>query len=188
MATHQHARTGVGRVLIPADRIAARVAELGARLADHYAEADPVVVAVMKGCVLFLADLVRAWPGEMDIEFVTAESYVGTKPGAVRVRLPADLREMVAGRPVLVVDDIYDTGRTLSEVCARIAELGPADLRTLVLLKKRRPRAAEDDLCTPDWFGFEIEDRFVVGYGLDYSGRYRNLPYLALLETPGEAP
>ncbi len=177
-----------GDILIPADRIAARVGELADELARAYAGREPVLVAVMKGCVLFLADLVRAWPAPMDIEFVTARSYAGTEPGQVRLTLPPEVHEVVPGRPVLVVDDIFDTGRTLSAVCRALDALGPADLRTLVLLRKRRRPAARAPgaapvaaVRLPDWVGFEIEDRFVVGYGLDLGGRYRNLPHIAAL-------
>jgi len=180
----------VGEVLIPAHRIADRVRELGKLLADAYAGREPVVVAVMKGCVLFLADLVRAW-GEasqprvaaMDLEFISAQSYEGTRPrrAGVRVTLPTGLKEKVAGRPVLVLDDIFDTGRTLAAVCRRIESLGAAELKTLVLLAKRRAAPREPPIRRPDWVGFEIEDRFVIGYGLDYRGRWRNLPYVATL-------
>jgi hypoxanthine phosphoribosyltransferase len=198
-----------GEILIPADRIAARVSSLAAELARAYAGRDPVLVAIMKGCVLFLADLVRAWPAVMDIEFVTARSYRGTEPGEVQLTLPAELAEVARGRPVLVVDDIFDTGRTLGAVCRAVEKLRPADLQTLVFLRKRRagegtggqptspkqplrlrrPKAASgtrgaagvSSVAEPDWVGFEIEDRFVVGYGLDLDGRYRNLPYVAAL-------
>jgi len=166
----------IGKVLLTSDRIAARVRQLGRRLARAYAGREPVLVAVMKGCFLLAADLVRAWPGPLDVEFVSAESYAGTRPGAVRLRVPRGLRSRIAGRPVLVVDDIYDTGATLAKVCRALEALGPAEVRTLVLLRKRRAAAAR-----PDWVGFDIPDRFVVGYGLDYCGRYRNLPYLAVL-------
>ena len=178
----------LGEILIPAHRIADRVRELGKLLADAYAGREVVVVAVMKGCVLFLADLVRAW-GEaskprvaaMDLEFVTARSYEGTRPGNVRLTLPPELAEVVPRRPVLIVDDIFDTGCTLSAVCRQIETLGAAELKTLVLLAKRRAALREPPIRRPDWVGFEIEDRFVIGYGLDHNGLYRNLPYLAAL-------
>ncbi|MCX5669948.1 MAG: phosphoribosyltransferase family protein [Planctomycetota bacterium] len=171
----------VGEILISAQEIAGRVRELGALLAREYAGREPVLVAVMKGSVVFLADLVRAWPGPLDLEFVSAESYQGTQAGGVRLVLPQDLGSRVAGQPVVVVDDIYDTGATLEHVCEALRALGPADLRTLVLLRKRLPPEARRGRGRPDWVGFEIENRFVIGYGLDYHGRYRNLPYLAVL-------
>jgi len=178
----------IGEVLIAADRIAVRVRQLGADMARLYARREPVLVAIMKGCVMLMADLVRAWPGPLRLEFVSAESYDGTTPREVRVALPPDLVEHVAGRPVVVVDDIYDTGRTLAAVCRAVEALGPAEIRTLVLLSKRRPAEPAADgppLRSPDWVGFEIPDRFVVGYGLDYRGRFRNLPYIAVLRPRG---
>lgn len=174
----------IGETLISAEKIAERVRQLGAALGEAYAGREPVIVAIMKGCVPFLADLVRAWPGPMHLEFVSAESYHGTAPGEVRLSLPTDFAHRVAGRHVLVVDDIYDTGATLSKVCGTLAALEPADLRTLVLLRKRLaspPLPSDAPVREPDWVGFEIEDRFVIGYGLDHNGLYRNLPYLAAL-------
>jgi len=174
----------IGDILITAEAIAQRVRNLGGELARVYADRQPVLVAIMKGCVPFLADLMRAWPGPMHLEFVTAESYHGTRPGQVRLALPADFAYRVAGHHVLVVDDIYDTGATLRTVCDALQALEPADLRTLVLLRKRvasPPAPVAGTRPGPDWVGFEIEDRFVIGYGLDYNGLYRNLPYLAAL-------
>ena len=171
----------VGPILISREAIAARVRTLGDELATAYAGREPVLVAIMKGCVLFLADLARAWPGPMDLEFVMAESYCGTTPREVRLSLAPDLGRRVRGRPALVVDDIFDTGRTLSAVSRAVRALGPTDLKTLVFLRKLRPRP-EVPACLPDWVGFDIPDRFVVGYGLDYDGRYRNLPYVAAFD------
>jgi hypoxanthine phosphoribosyltransferase len=194
------AGTGAGRegrnmshevveILISTDQIAARVRQLGQMLSATYAGRAPVIVAVMKGCVLFLADLVRACPGPMDLEFVSATAYDGAAPADVHLALPSDLGPRIAGRPVLIVDDIWDTGRTLTAVARAMESLGAAEVRTLVLLRKRREAAARTpspaaDVRLPDWVGFEIPDRFVVGYGLDYRGRYRNLPYVAVLKTP----
>ena len=171
----------VGPVLFDAPTIARRVEALGRELAEAYAGRVPVLVAVMKGGALFLADLVRAWPGPMDLEFITAASYEGTEPGAVRLTLPADLAERVAGRDVLVVDDIFDTGATLAAVADALRRAGAREVRSVVLLRKRLPGPARPR-HEPDWVGFEVEDRFVVGYGLDYRGRFRNLPYIAALE------
>ena len=171
----------VGPVLIDAEAIARCVRAVGAELADAYADREPVVVAVMKGCVLFLADLVRAWPGPMDLEFVTATSYRGTQAGEVRLTVPDGLAVRVAGRPTVVVDAVFDTGATLAAVCRALGEMGADEVRSVVLLRKRRLGVAPPDF-EPDWVGFEIEDRFVVGYGLDLGGRYRNLPHVAALQ------
>jgi hypoxanthine phosphoribosyltransferase len=194
----------IGEVLITADQIAARVRQLGADLAARYAGREPVLAAIMKGCVVFLADLVRAWPGPLDLEFVSAESYDGARPGDLRLALPPDFRRCIEGRPVLVLDDIYDTGRTLSAACRAIRDLGPTEVRTVVLLRKRiapagvplaacsqcQPRQTLDasPLCPPDWVGFEIPDRFVVGYGLDFAERYRNLPCIGVLKPQLQNP
>ncbi len=177
-----------GDVLIPADRIAERVLALGEELRAAYDGREPVLVAVMKGCVLFLADLVRACPVPMDIEFVTARSYEGAEPGRLELTLPPELAEVVPGRPALVVDDIFDTGRTLAGVCQALEALGPTEVRSLVLLRKDRPLPPREPggppVRTPDYVGFEVPDHFVVGYGLDHNGRYRNLPYVAILSDP----
>jgi hypoxanthine phosphoribosyltransferase len=180
----------IGDVLLTAAQIAARVRRLGRTLARAYRGREPVLVAIMNGCVLFLADLVRTWPGPVDLEFISAASYDGTRPGRVRLALPAGFASRVAGRPVLVIDDIFDTGATLATVCKHLKALGPTEVRTLVMFRKRRrasaarpPALAKSGRARggPDWVGFDIPDRFVVGYGLDYRGRYRNLPYVALL-------
>jgi hypoxanthine phosphoribosyltransferase len=178
----------IGEVLIDAETIARRVRDLGRELADTYRGREPVLVAVMKGCVLFLADLVRAWEGPMDIEFVTAESYDGTEPGEVRLAVPDGFAAHVAGRPVLVVDDIFDTGATLAAVRQALLGMGAEEVRSVVLLRKHAdtadatpPSCGGDHAAAPDWIGFDVPDRFVVGYGLDLDGRYRNLPYVAAL-------
>jgi len=176
----------IGDILFDAGTIARRVRDLGCELADTYRGTEPVLVAIMKGCVLFLADLVRAWDGPMDLEFITAESYEGTAPGEVHLAVPEGFADRVAGRPVLVVDDIYDTGATLAAVRKALLTMGAEEVRTVVLLRKHAgshaapaPDAPAAD--GPDWVGFNVPDRFVVGYGLDLDGRYRNLPYVAVL-------
>jgi hypoxanthine phosphoribosyltransferase len=179
--------SSIGEVLIDAETIARRVRDLGRELARTYRGREPVLVAVMKGCVLFLADLVRAWEGPMDIEFITAESYEGTEPGEVRLAVPDGFADRVAGRPVLVVDDIFDTGATLAAVRRALRGMGAEEVRSVVLLRKRldtadaAPSSGGDQAAAPDWVGFDVPDRFVVGYGLDLDGRYRNLPYVAAL-------
>jgi len=187
----------IGEVLLTPGKIAARVRQLGRTLARHYRGREPVLVAIMNGCVLFLADLVRLWPGPVDLEFISAASYNGTRPGRVRLALPAGFKSRIAGRPVLVIDDIYDTGATLAAVCRKLKTFRPAEVRTLVMFRKQRRRTTRKPTvppqrrprtdCGPDWVGFDIPDRYVIGYGLDYCGRYRNLPCLAVLNrAPAE--
>jgi hypoxanthine phosphoribosyltransferase len=169
-----------GEILISAESIAGRVAALGRDLSHHYVAHKPVLVGVMNGCIPFVTDLVRALPGPIDVEFVTAQSYNGTTAGAVRLTLPDTLARRVAGRSVVIVDDIFDTGRTLTAVCRAVEALSPADVRTLVLLRKHldgTPSPGRE----PDWVGFDIPDLFVIGYGLDYHDRYRDLPHIAVL-------
>lgn len=170
----------IERILIPREAICQRVAAMGAELAERFRGRDPLVVAVMQGCVLFLADLVRELPIPMDLEFVYCRSWRGTAPGpTLDFSHRASLAEEVRGRHVLVVDDIFDTGRTLSRVREELGALGAADITTAVLLAKAD--AAPSDIPRPELVGFEIENLFVVGYGLDYNGRYRNLPYIGVL-------
>jgi hypoxanthine phosphoribosyltransferase len=188
----------IGDVLLTPEKIAARVRGLGRTLSRNYRGREPVLVAIMNGCVLFLADLVRLWPGPVDLEFISAASYNGTRPERVRLALPAGFKSRIEGRPVLVIDDIYDTGATLAAVCRELKTYRPAEVRTLVMFRKLRrrttrkpalpPRRRPRTRRGPDWIGFDIPDLFVIGYGLDYLGRYRNLPYLAILnQTPAEA-
>jgi len=169
----------IERILIPADDIRRRVGEMGDELARRFADRTPLVVAIMKGCVLFLADLLRELPIPLDLEFVYCRSYRGTDAGVLDFAHRATLPDEVRGRHVLVVDDIFDTGRTLSRVRAELTRLGAADVTTAVLLAKRG--AAAREAAPPDLVGFTIENLFVVGYGLDYNGRYRNLPCIGVL-------
>jgi hypoxanthine phosphoribosyltransferase len=181
----------VGEILIRADQIAARVRELVAAMAPRYAGRTPVFVGIMEGCRPFAESVARQWPEPAAIECVSARSYDGTVAGRLTVTLPPDLAARVAGRPVLLIDDIYDSGRTLAAVKRKITACHPEEIRTLVLLRKRHPtgRCVQGGrsrkvvvAAAPDWVGFEVEDRFVIGYGLDFRGRYRDLPYIAVLE------
>jgi hypoxanthine phosphoribosyltransferase len=181
----------IGEILIRADQIAARVRELAEAVAPRYAGRRPVFVAIMEGCRPFAEGFARQWPGPTAIECVSARSYDGTVAGKLSVTLPPDLAAKVAGRPVLLIDDIYDSGRTLAAVKRKIKACRPEEIRTLVLLRKRHPtgRCVRNGrsrkvvaAAAPDWVGFEVEDRFVIGYGLDFRGRYRDLPYIAVLE------
>jgi hypoxanthine phosphoribosyltransferase len=167
------------KILISEAQIQQRVDEL-ARVIQRDLAGQPVtIVGVLTGCLMFLADLVRRLDLPIRIALIQASSYRGeaTTPGELRVQdeLVPDLR----GRHVLLVDDILDTGRTLSQLVRHLKALHPASLRTAVLLRK------QDRLeipIEPDYFGFDIPDAFVVGYGLDYNDEYRQLPYVAMLE------
>jgi hypoxanthine phosphoribosyltransferase len=159
------------RILISESRIAARVRGLGRAVTRHYRGRRPVFLGVMNGALFLLADLVRAVDLDIEISCVRLASYAGTKSTG-RVRGLGALRGSVRGREVLIVDDILDTGRTLSALAAKLKSLGAADVKICVLLEKRRRHEIP---IRADWVGFRIEDEFVVGYGLDYEGRYRGL-------------
>ncbi|MBN2584470.1 MAG: hypoxanthine phosphoribosyltransferase [Planctomycetes bacterium] len=169
----------IARVIITPEEIERRVAELGRELASRLAGRDVLVLAVMNGCVLFLADLLRQLPLGLDLEFVYCKSYRGTSCGDLEFAHRSTLPSAVRGRHVLVVDDIFDTGRTLAHVVEQVRSLGAAEVTTVVMLAKRVARDAT--LPQPDLIGFEIENVFAVGYGLDYNGRYRNLPFIGEL-------
>jgi hypoxanthine phosphoribosyltransferase len=168
-------------ILIPAERIRERVAELAARVAEDYRTLRPVtIVGVLTGSVMFLADLVRHLDIPLRIGMIQASSYRGaaTTPGDLRVT--PDLLPDVRGRHVLLLDDILDTGQTLSRLVEHINGLGCASLRVAVLLRKHGRQQVPFE---PDYCGFEIPDAFVVGYGLDYNDEYRQLPYIAVLPS-----
>ncbi|HKI30914.1 MAG TPA: hypoxanthine phosphoribosyltransferase [Gemmataceae bacterium] len=169
-------------ILIPAERIRDRVAELARQVADDYRTRRPVtIVGVLTGSVMFLADLVRHLDMPLRIGLIQASSYRGaaTDPGELRVE--PDLLPDVRGRHVLLLDDILDTGRTLSGLVRHINSLGCASLRVGVLLRKQGRQQVPFEL---DYCGFDIPDAFVVGYGLDYNDEHRHLPYIAVLPAP----
>jgi hypoxanthine phosphoribosyltransferase len=175
------------KILLPAERIQERVAELAGQIARDYHGRPVTIVGVLTGCLMFLADLVRRLDLPLRIGLIQASSYRGatTTPGALHVQpeLLPDLR----GRHVLLLDDILDTGRTIAHLHQHLSGLGVESLRTAVLLRKLGRQQVD---FRPDYCGFDVPDVFVVGYGLDYNDEYRHLPYLAELSAsaPPEAP
>jgi hypoxanthine phosphoribosyltransferase len=174
---------GQPQVLISADAIAAKVAELGARIARDYAtRREPLLlVGVLKGSFIFLADLARQIPIPHAVDFIALSSYGKTTTRTDEVRLMMDLRETVAGKHVLVVEDIVDTGHTLAYLLRLLDARQPASLKTCTLVEKPARREVDVPL---DYVGFEIPDKWVVGYGLDYADQYRTLPYIGCVEPP----
>ncbi len=171
-------------ILIDRQRLATRVRELAQELSrdlDNAANARTVFVPVMTGAMVFTADLIRHLPMKLQLGLVTVSSYPGattaSKGAALRGALPPDLH----GAHVVLIDDILDSGRTLGLLRRLILEREPASLRTCVLLRKDCPRAEEVPV---EYVGFDIPDAFVVGYGLDYDGYYRNLPEIGVLRPP----
>jgi hypoxanthine phosphoribosyltransferase len=171
--------SAVDRVLIPAEDLNARVAELGRQIRHDYAGATPMLVGVLKGAVIFLADLMRAIEAPCECDFIAVSSYGASTRSSGIVRLTKDLSVSIEGRDVLIVEDIVDTGLTLSYLLRNLETRRPRSLRVCALLDKASRRQVPVAL---DYVGFTIPDEFVVGYGLDYAGLYRNLRHVAVLE------
>jgi hypoxanthine phosphoribosyltransferase len=168
----------VEEVLLAADALQARVAELGRQLSADYAGRDPVLVSVLKGSIVFLADLIRGMEIPLSLDLMEVSSYGAGTETSGQVRILKDLSRSIEGREVIVVEDIIDTGLTLNYLLRYLGERNPATLRVCCLLDKPARRLAEIEI---DYRGFTIPDRFVIGYGLDYDERYRNLPYVGVL-------
>ena len=168
----------IAAVLVNEATIAARVHELGAALSKEYAGKDLLLISVLKGSVVFMADLVRSITVPHEIDFMATSSYgSGTSSSGV-VRILKDLSISIEGRNVVVVEDIIDSGHTLNYLLRLLRDRNPATLRVMTLLDK--PDRREVDIPV-DWIGFSIPNEFVVGYGLDYNEVYRNLPYIGVL-------
>jgi hypoxanthine phosphoribosyltransferase len=168
----------VEEILLSGEEVQARVAELGAQLAADYDGREPVLVSVLKGSIIFLADLVRAMPIPLSIDLMEVSSYGASTESSGQVRILKDLSTSIEGREVIVVEDIIDTGLTLNYLLRYLHDKGPASIRICCLLDKPARRLAPIEI---DYRGFTIADRFVIGYGLDYGERYRNLPYIGVL-------
>ncbi|MBI3458473.1 MAG: hypoxanthine phosphoribosyltransferase [Candidatus Rokubacteria bacterium] len=173
------------RVLIEAEELAARVRELGRELSRDYAEREPILVGVLTGAVVFLADLMRAMDVLVRCDFIGVSSYGSASRSSGIVKITVDLSASIEGRHVVIVEDVIDTGRTISYLCRNLETRHPTSLRICTLLDKIERREVSVDL---DYVGFTIPNEFVVGYGLDYAGLYRNLPYLAALDLSEEPP
>ena len=164
-------------VLLDERRIRERVAELGARITRDYADRPLTLVGVLKGSFVFLADLMRAIDLPLTVDFISISSYEGTRSTGV-VQITGDLTRSIEGQDVLVVEDIVDTGLTMRYLVDNLSTRNPASLEAAALLVKPSRARVRIPLA---YRGFEIEDVFVVGYGLDHDGRYRNLPYVGVL-------
>ncbi len=167
-------------ILLTQQQIQERVKALGQQLTEEYKEKNPVFVGVLKGVVVFYGDLLRAFEAPCQMDFMWISSYAGTESTGqmvVRKDVSCDLK----GRHVVVVEDIFDTGRSLDFTCRHIMSKEPASLRVCTLLDKPERRDPEITLQA-DFVGFTVPNAFVVGYGLDYNERYRNLPYVGILK------
>jgi hypoxanthine phosphoribosyltransferase len=170
--------TDLKDVLITAEQLEKRVGELAAEIDADYADRELLLVGVLKGAVMVMADLARAMHCPVEMDWMAISSYgSGTKSSGV-VRILKDLDIDISGRHVLVVEDIVDSGLTLSWLIGNLRSRGPASVQVCVLLRK--PRAAQMDVDVA-YTGFNIQDEFVIGYGLDYAEKYRNLPFIGTL-------
>lgn len=167
--------------LLTAEQIQARVSEMGAQIGRDYAGRNPLLLGVLKGAFVFLSDLARAIDMQIGMEFMAISSYGASTRTSGEVRIVKDLDLAVEGRDILVVEDIVDTGLTLSYLLANLRSRGAATVKLAALLNKQERRLREVRI---DYLGFDIPDHFVVGYGLDFAERYRNLPYIAMLKDP----
>lgn len=170
--------------LISTEAIQTRIKELGAEIARDYAELNPLLIGVLKGAFMFLGDLMRAIDIPLGIEFMAISSYGDGMRTSGEVRILKDLDVAIEGRHILVVEDIVDTGLTLSYLLANLKSRGAASVKLAALLDKYERREKEVPI---DYLGFKIPDKFVVGYGLDFAERYRSLPFIAVLRNPEEA-
>jgi len=168
-------------VLISSEEIQQRIKQMGADVARDYAGLNPLLIGVLKGACIFLSDLMRAADIPLGLEFIAISSYGASTRTSGEVRILKDLDVAIEGRHILVVEDIVDTGLTLSYLLANLKSRGAASVKLAALLDKFERREKEVPI---DYLGFPIPDKFVVGYGLDFAERYRNLPFIAVVKDP----
>jgi hypoxanthine phosphoribosyltransferase len=172
----------VGEILVQPDDLSRRVRELGAQITADYEGRDLLLIGVLKGAVFFLSDLMRHIAVPCEVDFMAVASYGSSTDSSGVVRILKDLDAAIEDRHVLIVEDIVDSGLTLQYLLRNLGARNPASIEVCALLTKPERRKVQ---LEPRYVGFEIPNRFVVGYGLDYVERYRNLPYVAVLEESG---
>lgn len=177
MSSTSSVRGDIETILVTERQIEAAVDEIAAELTDDFGDRDPLLVGVLIGAFVFMADLLRRLDFPLDVDFINASSYGdSTDPGALEIVCETTCD--ITGRNVIIVDDIADTGQTLRALVRMLQERGAASVRTCCLLDKPDRRTCDFE---PDYVGVTIPDRFVVGYGLDYAGKHRNLPFVGVL-------
>ena len=170
----------IKQILLTEEQIQNRIQELGAILTAEYADKNPIIVGVLKGVVVFYADMIRQIKVPCQMDFMCVSSYQGTNSTG-RTMISKDLSSDIYGRHVLILEDIFDTGNSLEFICNHLKNKNPASLKICTLLDKpERRKPGVQVQC--DWVGFTIPNEFVVGYGLDYNEKYRNLPYVGILK------
>lgn len=171
---------GISDILIPEEMINRRVVEIGAAISRDYRNLDPLFIGVLKGVFFFMADLLRQVTIPVSVDFIAISSYSTEARNKGFVRLVKDLETSITGRHVLFIEDVVDTGLTLNYLLQNLKSRSPASLEVCTIFNKPHHRLVDLPL---KYVGFDLPDRFVVGYGLDYRERYRNLPYVALLKA-----
>ena len=166
------------QILITEEQLKTRVNELGKTLANDYRDKKPLMLCILKGSTIFYADLIRAMDIPLECDFIAVSSYGNKTKSSGEVRMIKDLDKSIEGRDVVIVEDIVDSGYTLNYLKKNLQARGPASVKICTLLDKKERREVP---ITPDYEGFSIDDYFVVGYGLDYNERYRNLPEIGVL-------
>jgi len=169
-----------GKPIVTQEDMQTRIRELGRQITADYAQKDLVLIGVLKGAFAFYADLARAIRLPLRVDFLVVSTYAGKTKAAGKVKVLTELTEDIAGRDVLVVEDIVDSGHTVQHLRKTLGAKNPKSIKVCALLNKPDRRAVE---VVVDYVGFNIPDKFVIGYGLDYQQKYRNLPYLAALEN-----
>jgi hypoxanthine phosphoribosyltransferase len=172
-----------GRPIVTQEEMRARIKELGKQIANDYAGKDLVLVGVLKGAYAFYADLARAIRIPMRVDFLIVTSYGSQSRTSGKVKVVTELTEDIKGKDVLLIEDIVDSGLTVQYLMKALSKQKPKSIKVCTLLSKPERRTIDVPL---DYIGFKIPDKYVVGYGLDYQQKYRNLPYLAVLDMEGE--
>ena len=170
---------GLERVLIDEATLETRVAELGDELGSVYRDSPPLLIGVLNGAFIFMSDLSRRMSVPLEVDFMAVSSYGQATESSGIVRIIKDLERSIEGRDVLIVEDIIDSGLTLQYLIDTLQRRNPSSIRVVALLRKKKPEAIDVPV---DWVGFEIPDEFVVGYGLDKAGQFRNLPVIAVAQ------
>jgi hypoxanthine phosphoribosyltransferase len=171
-------KNDIAEILIGAEELQAKVAELGRQISEDYRGRNPLLICLLRGAVVFLSDLIRSIDIPLEMDFMAISSYGASTESSGVVRLVMDLKSNITGRNVLIVEDIVDSGRTLAYILDNLQTRRPAGMKVCALLSKPSRREIQVKL---DYLGFEIPDKFVVGYGLDYAEAYRNLPFIGVL-------
>lgn len=169
---------GVSKILVSKEQIQSVVSLMAQELDEEYRNDVPLVVCVLRGAVSFMSDLVKEMTIPVEMDFMAVSSYGSATKSTGVVRILKDLNEEIVGRRVIVVEDIVDSGLTLQYLLDHLSRRNPKDIRVVTMIKKNKADSIEVQV---DRIGFEVPDEFVVGYGLDYQGRYRNLPYIGVL-------